>query len=363
MKIDMHCHVIGTGTDISKADDDVYLCAEDNQLLFTRVLTNLIEEELEKLEADLNRDGMISTYEYFELLYRILGDSEEIDGVVLLALDAVYSPKKGILDKKRTDLWVSNRFLIRKVRELNDRFQAEADHGRRGKRFFLGASISPNRKDWQTELEFVLAQPEAVLMKWIPSTQHIRVMDERHKDFYKALAAANMPLLCHVGPEYSFPEGIRNREYDNFRYLEKPLEYGVSVIAAHCALPVFPIVDKNEIKEFYSFMKSANRGKKISLWADTSALSLATRLPFIPEIRHTFPSSWLLHGTDFPIPIDGWPHLPLVTYDVTPEEYITIRKTKNPLDRDVRIKRAHGFSDSIIANAEKVLRMPAQGGE
>jgi hypothetical protein len=33
-------------------------------------------------------------------------------------------------------------------------------------------------------------------------------------------------------------------------------------------------------------------------------------------------------------------------------------KTRNPFDRDVRIKRAHGFSDAILTNAEKVLRMP-----
>ncbi|NTU43676.1 MAG: hypothetical protein HGA78_11650, partial [Nitrospirales bacterium] len=88
-----------------------------------------------------------------------------------------------------------------------------------------------------------------------------------------------------------------------------------------------------------------------------SALSLATRLPFIAEILETFPPQWLVHGSDFPIPIDSWPHLPFVTQDITPEEYIGIYKTKNPLDRDARIKRAHGFSDAIIGNGEKVLRL------
>lgn len=90
----------------------------------------------------------------------------------------------------------------------------------------------------------------------------------------------------------------------------------------------------------------------------TSALSLSTRLPYIQEIVETFPSEWLVHGSDFPIPIDSWPHLPLVTHDITPEEYIKICKTKNPFDRDVRIKRAHGFSGSILENAEEVLRLP-----
>ena len=70
----MHCHVIGNGTDIENVDNDVYLYAEDNQHWFTRMLANLIEEELEKMEADLDRDKTISTYEYFEVLYRLLGD-------------------------------------------------------------------------------------------------------------------------------------------------------------------------------------------------------------------------------------------------------------------------------------------------
>jgi hypothetical protein len=96
------------------------------------------------------------------------------------------------------------------------------------------------------------------------------------------------------------------------------------------------------------------------LWADTSALSLSTRIYLIPEIVKTFPSDWLIHGSDYPLPIDGWPHLPWVTHDMAPEEYIKIIKEKNPLDRDVKIKQAHGFSDVILENAEKVLRLPTK---
>lgn len=358
MRIDMHCHVAGNGTDIHNVDNDVYLYAEDNQHWFTRILYNMLEKDLEKMEADLNRDGIISTDEYFKLLYRLFRSSEEIDGLVLLALDAVYSPRTGILNEKKTDLWVSNRFLSQQVKDLNNRLQAEPDPEKRKKRFFFGASVNPNRKDWKSELEYVLGETGAVLLKLIPSTQHVNLKDERHKDFYRTLSNYNMPLLCHVGPEYSFPEGIRKKHLDNYRYLETPLECGVTVIAAHCATPVFPVIDRNVIMDFFAFMKRYNSKDKVRLWADTSALTLSTRIPYIQEIVETFPPEWLVHGTDFPIPIDGWAHLPLVTHDITPEEYIGIHKTKNPLDRDIRIKRAHGFSDVILENAEKVLRLP-----
>ncbi len=358
MKIDMHFHAIGNGTDINKIDSDIYFQANDNNHWFTRILYNLVEEDLKKLEADLDKDGKISTAEYFELAYRLLNDSEELDALVFLALDAVYSPRTGILDKKRTDLWVSNKFLHKKVKEMNKRLENESGIGKTKKRFFLGASVSPNRKDWESELEYAITQMEAVLIKWIPSTQHIHLMDERHRDFYRTLAKYNIPLLCHVGPEYSFPEGIRRKKLDDFRFLEKPLEHGVTVIAAHCATPVFPLIEKNYLREFYLFMKDANTDGKIRLWGDTSALSLSTRTPMIPQILETIPQNWLVHGSDFPIPIDGWAHLPWVTYDITPEEYLRIIRTKNPLDRDVRIKRAHGFQDSIMTNADKVLRLP-----
>lgn len=53
-------------------------------------------------------------------------------------------------------------------------------------------------------------------------------------------------------------------------------------------------------------------------------------------------------------------HLPWVTHKMTPSKYIQIHKTKNLLDKDVRIKRAHGFADSILENTERVLRLPLQ---
>jgi predicted TIM-barrel fold metal-dependent hydrolase len=357
MKLDMHFHVVGRGNDINQINDNVFFYPEDNNTFLTRVLYKLVEKELEKLDADFDQSGTIDTNEYFTLIYKHLSTSKEINGVVLLGLDALYDPESGKLDEVKTDLWVSNRFLAKKVKELNGRLKQGNKLKKGAKKFFWGASISPNRKDWREEMEFVVNDPNAVLMKLIPSVQHINLRDRKHKDYYESLAKNKMPLLCHVGPEYSFPEGIRERERDNFRFLDKPLESGVTVIAAHCATPVFPI-DKNETKEFYAFMKSANSGNKIQLWGDTSAFSLLTRIPILEEILETFPPKWLVHGSDFPLPIEGWAHLPGLTHDITFKEYKEMRNTTNLLDKDVVIKRAHGFSDSILRNAEKVLRLP-----
>lgn len=352
MRIDAHFHVIGDGRKLDNVDRDVYFYPGDNNVWLTKLLYNTVEKDLLQMGVDLDENGRISTAEYLELTYRLLKSSEEIDGIVLLALDALYSPETGDLDERRTDLWVTNRFLASKIDELNERLARENSH----KRFFFGASVSPNRKDWEAEVRYVIEKTDAVLLKVIPSVQHIKLDDERNVPFYDYLASAGLPLLCHVGPEYAFPEGMREKQLDNFKFLERPLERGVTIIAAHCATPVIPIVEKEAMRQFVSMMKAANAGAKVKLWADTSALSLAIRIFWLKEIVNTFPSQWLIHGSDFPIPIEGWPHLPWVTYDMTPTEYLNVCRTKHPLDRDVKIKRAHKFSDSILTNASKVLR-------
>jgi len=193
-KINMHLHVVGRGRDIEQVYDQVFFYPEDNNTLLTSVLCRPVEKYHGKAGADFNRSGTIDTDEYLTLIYNDLSASKEIDGVVLLGLDALYDPKSGQLDEKKT-----------------------------------------------------------------------------------------------------------------------------------------------------------------ALWGDTSAFSLMTRIPLLPEILETFPPEWLVHGSDFPIPIEGWVHLPGFTHDVTWEEYKHIKDTENLLDKDVMIKRAHGFSDSILENAEKVL--------
>ena len=141
MKLDMHFHVVGRGVDINQVDENIYFNPDDNNLFFTRILYGLVEKDLENVGADIDQSGLVDTEEYLNLVYQFLRTSEELDGIVLLGLDAVYDPKKGKRDDKRTDLWVSNRFLAKKVKELNSRLGKEEDPKSREKRFFMLYSI------------------------------------------------------------------------------------------------------------------------------------------------------------------------------------------------------------------------------
>ncbi len=356
MKIDIHCHAVGKGKNYQTIDNDIYFNISDDSIFLSRIFYtffyNILERNLIELGADTeSADGVVSTNEYFDLLYNILINSTEIDGIVLLAFDAVYNTY-GDLDIKTTDLWVSNKFLCDKIKVLNTKL---LNNNIYHKKFFFGASVNPNNKNWEKELDFVLNQTDAVLIKWIPSVQHIQVQ-KVDKEFYKLLAENGMPLLSHVGSEYAFPEGLKHKKNDHFCHLETPLNFGAKVIAAHCNTPSIPLFEKKEISEFYQFMCRMNQDK-VRLFSDTSALSSLTKFRYIDEIAKTFNPDWLVHGSDFPVPVEGWVNIPLVNPEISTNEYRDIINTKNPLDLDVLIKRAHGLSDKILENTQAVLRI------
>ncbi len=355
MKIDIHFHTLGNGKDICDADNDIYNNFEDNNHWFVRLLHGALKDELTRLGIDINSDGVISTEEYFILIYDIFKNSKEIDGVVLLAMDAVYDSDTGTRDNRKTDLYITNTYLSNKINDLNQKLQDDPEVTNPNKKFYLGASVSPNRNDWEEELNAVFGMPDVVLMKWLPSAQHIQVDDTRHTEFYQALAEHNLPLLSHVGPEYTFPEGQRKKNLDKFQDLELPLDHGVKVIGAHCSSPVFPIIDRNDTWKFYEFMESVNQGGEMKLWADNSALTMSTRMGIIRKIAKRFDPKYLVHGSDFPLPFDNWPHHYLLHASISKQEYTEIKQETNPLDKDVKIKRAYGFSDTILENTAAVL--------
>jgi predicted TIM-barrel fold metal-dependent hydrolase len=345
--------MVGNGDDINNLDNDVFFNPKSDNIWMTKTAYAMLEDNLRKQGADLNGDKTISTFEFTELLYKLFTESKELNGIALLAMDAVYNDD-GLIDLEETYIIVSNRYLDNLVKKLNQRLKND---GYKDKRFYLGASVNPKRKDCLDELKYVIEQTDAVLLKIIPSAQHIKLMDIRHKPFFNMMAKAKLPLLSHVGPEYIFPEGINRKELDNYKFLQNPLSCGVTVIAAHCCAPVFPIYDKDHIKEFSEFMRTVNADGRIRIYTDTSGLSFSTRIPYIPEIIRLLDQRWVLFGTDFPVPIDTWQHLPFITYHMDITEYDKIINTKNPFDRDVLIKRAHGFGDSILDNTVKALRL------
>ncbi len=126
MGIDMHCHVIGGGLDINNAENDVFFNMEDNQHVVTWAVSHMVSNNLSDLGGKVKKNR-IATEDYFELLLRLFSESQLIDTLVLLAMDAVFDLKRRKVDEVATDLYVSNSFLIKKVKALNDRLASSAE--------------------------------------------------------------------------------------------------------------------------------------------------------------------------------------------------------------------------------------------
>jgi hypothetical protein len=350
-RIDIHFHMLGKEDDFQAAQEGraLYWKPSDNQNWQTWLTNGFVELTLLVYERDLGLHGKLTTEQYFEIAYRSLAGSVELDAVVLLALDAVYTSTH-TPEEIRTDLWVPNTYLAVRIEALNTRFKNESHN----KRFLLGASVHPFRLDWEAKLDEALALG-AVLLKLIPSVQVVDLA-EVDKAFWKKLAEAKLPLLLHVGAEYAFPEGRRNPQLDHIDKVRYPLDQGVTVIAAHGASPVFP-GDPDYTEPLAELMRTYNSNGAVRLWTDTSALPMATRVGAVKKILRLIPEQYMLHGSDFPVPTDPIAYNPLDFPDMNWKSFVEVLRLHNHLDQDVQIKRLIGFSETILTAAERVLRL------
>ncbi|HVE14658.1 MAG TPA: amidohydrolase family protein, partial [Elusimicrobiota bacterium] len=223
---------------------------------------------------------------YIERLKRELGASSLVSRAVLLAMDGVYGAD-GRLDEARTD------FLI-----ANDRVLELA---RGDARFLAGVSINPARRDALEELERCAAQG-AALVKMLPNAQAFDPARDDFRPFYRALARLGIPLLSHIGYEFSLIG--QDQSVGDPDRLVCALEEGVTVIAAHgCSYGLF--LYEKHLPRMVELMARYPR-----LYADLSALTLPNRagallrLARMKDLRGRF-----LFGTDYPLPTFRYPCL------------------------------------------------------
>ncbi len=279
-------------------------------------------------------------------IFKTIDRSKYTDKIVLLALDQVYDAN-GNPDRRKTNLFTSNECIVKLKSEFFEKFGED--------RILLGMSINPNRKDWKDELDKYA--DKAVLCKWLPSTQNINPDDPKFDSFYDKLAEYGIPLLSHAGPEHAIPAWDKNwNRFNNPERLKRPLSRGVTVIAAHCALPYFPDDPKDDFIMLMS-MINESEGNGWDLFADLSALCVPFRNPFINKIQENIPESRLLYGSDYPIPIVE------LSYKKSKNIFRQIRIflkavfTKNPLDKNYYLLKKMGFDKEVFLNANSILKL------
>jgi uncharacterized protein len=354
MIVDVHVHMAGVG-DEEYDGEKCHLSREFKATLGFKLMLLLNGQSEENLTDEEIRKTMLGT------VYA----SEDVDKVVLLAMDRVYDsgghplPDDDGLPEK-TQFYTPNEYIAKLAAAHPDKV-------------LFGASVHPDRPDAVEALEKVKDQG-AVLVKWLPSSQGIDPMRARYRSFYRKLADLKLPLLCHAGAEHSIPVPIARGDDDSWKKDEwkytmlnradavvPALEEGVTVIAAHCSLPIWNS-DPDYTHEFIRLMYTAKENGW-DLFADLSALALPRlicpkRYKSVKRVvQETGIHDRLLLGSDFPVMVGSV--LPELSDGLDLTDIKDLLGTSNPLDRNIRALRSLGFPQEVFERTAKVLGLAA----
>lgn len=273
--IDCHVHLAA----LPEGDNGCFISAKMLKSLLFRFL--LWKHRLP--QSDPSR----ANQKYLDDLLAELRGSQRVRQAVLLGMDGVYG-SDGQLDRSQTDFLVSNRYVLDATRRYPDAFLA-------------GVSINPQRRDAVEELHRC-ADAGAVLVKVLPNAQQFDPANKAYIPFYRTLARRKLPLLSHVGYEFSLIG--KDQSVGDPDRLRVPLEQGVTVIAAHACSYGLMLYEKF-LPTFQDFA-----ARFPNFYADISALTLLNRMRMLLHLRrHPELHDRLLFGTDYPLPVlhvAGW---------------------------------------------------------
>lgn len=212
------------------------------------------------------------------------------------------------------------------------------------------ASIHPYRAEALDALASAIAQG-ARAVKWLPAAQGMDPSSPKCDAFFKALAAARLPLIVHCGEEKAV-KGADTHHFGNPLGLRRALDAGVRVVVAHCASlgqdidrDAGPNAAPRPSFELFARLMAEPRAQGL-LYGDISAIILRNRelsvIQTLLERRDWHPR--LLHGSDYPLPGILPLILPstLARAGLLPEAAVTdleVLREHNPLYFDFALKR------------------------
>ncbi len=329
MKIDCHVHLVG-----ESPESGCYLSPRMQRSLAYRFLR--WKFGLLRIKDPARREQA-----YLEKLTTWVEQSE-LDRVVLLAFDQVYSAS-GDPDRLRTHTYISNNF-VRGICE------------RRPDLFLFGASIHPYRTDAVDALERA-AEQGAVLVKLLPNSQGFDPADPQILPYFRKAGELKLPLLIHGGYEHTIP-AIDQSFGDPLR-LRAALDEGAIVIVAHAGTA--GLMHRKETMGAFLHLAS----EYSNCYGDSSALTNLWRAKYLKQlldptrlerkygVRLEDPMSRLIHGSDFPIPITPR----AFQRQIGAKARRRLRAIDNPFQLDIEIKRVLGVPDACLTRAYDELKI------
>ncbi len=255
--------------------------------------------------------------------------SRRVKQAILLAMDGVYGAH-GQMDQSATEFLVSNQYVLDVTRRHPDAFLA-------------GVSINPQRADAVDEVHRC-ADAGAALVKVLPNAQHFDPANKAYVPFYRTLAERRLPLLSHVGYEFSLIG--KDQSVGNPDRLVRALDEGVTVVAAHACSYGLMVYERF----LPTFQDLARRYP--NFYADISALTLLNRMRMLLHLRrHPELHDRLLFGTDYPLSVMHVATWGRVGFGALRD----IVGTRNRFDRQYLVCRALGVAFRSI---ESLLHRP-----
>lgn len=300
---DSHCHLAALPT-------------KDNGCLLSRRMRNGLVARTVAWRLGLPMDDPEeANRRYRARLAASLESSAFVARAVVLAMDGVYGAD-GRLDEEHTDFLISNDYVLSLAAENNI--------------FLAGVSVNPNRRDALDELRRCAARG-AALVKLLPNAQVFDPADPKHRPFWRELAGLGLPLLSHIGFEFSLIG--QDQSVGNPERLIPALEEGATVIAAHgCSRGL--VLGEPHFQTMLDMVRKYPR-----FYVDSSALTLPNRFGMLLKLRGAAElRPRILFGTDYPLPVWAFPALA-----GGPGAYLRAKSAANPFDRQFLVQQALGL--------------------
>ncbi len=318
--VDMHVHIVGTGA----GGTGCWLRVKGWHLPLAGLMTKHIGLSWRAFRGDFDRL-------FIERLLELVRGSS-LGAAVILAHDQVYEETGRVMEGVGS-FYVPNEYVLRLAREHPE--------------FLPAVSIHPARRDALDELERCL-DGGAVIMKCLPNCHNIDCANPRYTRFWERMAEAGLPLLAHTGGEHTVP--VVRKEYADPRTLKRPLEIGVTVIAAHCATKS----GMTDPEYFHVFAEMTRQYP--NLYGDTSAFNVPIRGRHIRACLEKPLIERILHGSDFPVPVFG--HWAWLQRFVGWKDFRRCERIENVLEKDYQLKKAMGFPEAAFTRFWSLIKKP-----
>jgi predicted TIM-barrel fold metal-dependent hydrolase len=280
---------------------------------------------------------------YIEAMAQAVSESRYVEKTCLFGVDARFDERGKEIDRDKT------------VCAMNDDVLAVA--ASYPDQFIPFLSVNPRRPDALEQID-ELVERGCRGAKFLQNYWGLDLNSERLIPYYEKLKQHKLPLIVHIGSEYSIHS---YPNYERVEMLELPLGTGVTVIAAHMGLGRFEHrlqawrnlsrQPRHFDRDYFRLLEMLTQHH--NLYADISAILAPLRaraLPHLSEQKQVHEK--ILFGTDYPVPFT----VRLNSFDLDSATRKRIAQVDNPFDRYTAVMLEYFPADSAIyRNYKKLL--------